>query len=136
VIVQRNFMDAGGADVATIERFEDIRSWQKGRELCGLVYQVTGKGAFSRDYSLREQMRRAAVSIVSNIAEGFESQNNRNFVRYLYMAKGSAGEVRAQCYVALDQQYINQETFDQLHRLTTETSRMIAAFIAYLSTHT
>lgn len=86
-----------------IEKFEDILGWQSGREICNLVYRLTQTGSFSRDYGLRDQMRRAAVSIISNIAEGYESQNNRTFVRYLFIAKGSAAEVRAQAYIALDQ---------------------------------
>jgi four helix bundle protein len=118
--------------VAKIERFEDVKGWKKGRELCRLVYDVTNKAPFSRDYGLRDQIRRTAVSILSNIAEGFESQNDRTFVRYLYIAKASSGEVRAQAYVALDQDYITQEIFNQIYALSSETSRLIASFIAYL----
>ena len=121
--------------MATIECFEEIQSWQKGRELCRVVYQLTGEGAFSRDFGLRDQMRRAAVSVISNIAEGFESQNNRTFVRYLFIAKGSAGEVRAQAYIALNQSYITQAQFNELTALAVETSRLIANFIAYLEQH-
>jgi four helix bundle protein len=119
--------------MARIERFEEIQGWQKGRELCGMVYRLTSEGAFSRDYGLRDQMRRAAISVISNIAEGFESQNNRTFTRFLYIAKGSCGEVRAQAYVALDQGYITQPQFDQLNALATETGRLIGGFIVYLS---
>ena len=82
--------------MAKIEKFEDILGWQSGRKVCKLVYQLTKTGAFSRDFGLRDQMQRAAVSIISNIAEGFESQNSRNFVRYLFIAKGSTAEVRSQ----------------------------------------
>lgn len=121
--------------MAKIQRFEEIQGWQTGHELCKLVYQATNKGAFSRDYGLRDQIRRAAVSIVSNIAEGFESQNNRTFVRYLYIAKASAGEVRAQAYVALDQGYISQAEFDTLYASASETGRLIFGFIAYLEQH-
>lgn len=119
--------------MATIERFEDVKGWKKGCELCELVYEVTNKAPFSRDYGLRDQIRRAAVSVISNIAEGFESQNDRTFVRYLYIAKASSGEVRAQAYVALDQAYISQETFNQLYTLSSKTSCLIAGFIAYLA---
>lgn len=121
--------------MAKIERFEEILSWQSGRELCNLVYTLTKNELFSRDFGLRDQIRRAAVSVISNIAEGFESQNNRTFVRYLYIAKASSGEVRAQAYIALDQSYISQEEFDQLYALTTQTSRRIAGFIIYLEQH-
>ncbi len=115
-----------------IEKFEDILGWQSGREICNLVYRLTQTGSFSRDYGLRDQMRRAAVSIISNIAEGYESQNNRTFVRYLFIAKGSAAEVRAQAYIALDQGYITQENFDTLYQLTDQTSRRIRGLIVYL----
>jgi four helix bundle protein len=121
--------------MATIERFEDVMGWQKGRELCRMVYRLTGDGAFSRDFGLRDQIRRAAVSVISNIAEGYESQNNKTFVRFLYIAKGSAGEVRAQAYVALDQGYITQAQFDELAALASETGRLIGGFIAYLNQH-
>ena len=121
--------------MAVFERFEDIKSWQRGRELCRLVYSATKKGAFSRDFGLRDQMRRAAVSVISNIAEGFESQNNRTFIRYLYIAKASCGEVRAQSYIALDQDYISQEEFNAIYALASETSRLIAGLVAYLKDH-
>ncbi|OQY13323.1 MAG: four helix bundle protein [Propionibacterium sp. 4572_24] len=97
--------------MAKIERFEEILGWQSGRKLCNLVYDLTKKALFSRDFGLRDQMRRAAVSVISNIAEGFESQNNRTFIRYLYIAKASSGEVRSQAYIALDQKYISQDEF-------------------------
>jgi four helix bundle protein len=118
-----------------IERFEDIRSWQKGRELCRLVYTATGDGAFARDYGLRDQMRRAAVSILSNIAEGFESQNNKTFTRYLYIARGSAAEVRSQAYIALDQGYITEDTFNRLYSLSKDVARLLTRFIRYLEQH-
>ena len=91
--------------MAKIERFEDVESWKKGRELCQMVYRFTNQDAFSRDFALRDQIRRASISVISNIAEGFESQNDRTFIRYLYIAKASCGEVRAQAYIALDQNY-------------------------------
>ena len=97
------------------------------------MYEVTKEAPFSRDYGLRDQIRRAAVSVISNIAEGFESQSDRTFIRYLYIAKGSSGEVRAQAYIALDQAYITQETFGRIYTLASETSRLIAGFIAYLA---
>ncbi len=101
--------------MARIERFEDVKGWEKGRELCKLVYDVTNKAPFSRDYGLRDQIRRAAVSVISNIAEGFESQNDRTFIRHLYIAKGSSGEVRAQAYVAMDQGCVTPEVFNQIY---------------------
>ena len=119
--------------MARIERFEDIKAWQKGRELCKLMYDCSNAAQFSHDYGLRDQVRRAAVSVMSNIAEGFESQNDRTFVRYLYIARASSGEVRAQTYVALDQGYISQEVFKSIYDAACATSRMITGFIIYLS---
>ncbi len=98
--------------MATIERFEDIEAWKKARELTKVVYQLTSIGEFARDYGLRDQMRRAAVSILSNIAEGFERDGTREFQQFLAVAKGSAGEVRAQLYVALDAGFLTQEDFE------------------------
>jgi four helix bundle protein len=121
--------------MTAIEKFEDIRAWQKGRELCQRVYQTTQQGSLRRDWALCNQMRRAAVSIPSNIAEGFESQNNRTFVRHLYIARGSSAEVRAQAYVALDQGYITQEIFDGIYDLCRDIGRLLTAFIAYLEQH-
>ncbi len=118
--------------MARIERFEDVKGWEKGRELCKLVYNVTNKAPFSRDYGLRDQIRRAAVSVISNIAEGFESQNDRTFIRHLYIAKGSSGEVRAQAYVAMDQGYVTPAVFNQIYALSSETSRLISGLITYL----
>lgn len=105
-----------------IEHFEEILSWQKARELCKMVDTISSKGTFSRDFSLRDLIRRASISIMSNISEGFESQSNNSFIRYLYIAKASCAEVRSQAYIALDQAYIDQTQFDKLKDLTIETS--------------
>ncbi len=121
--------------MTTIRRFEDIAAWKKARTLCRLVYDITKRSGLKRDHPLCNQMRPAAISIVSNIAEGFESQNNRTFIRYLYIAKASAGEIRAQTYIAKDQGYITAEIFDELYNLASETSRIIAGFISYLNQH-
>lgn len=85
--------------MATITRFEDIEAWQTARQLANLIYDLTDQGAFARDYGLRDQIRRAAVSVMSNIAEGFESRTQSLFVDFLGRAKGSAGEVRSQLYM-------------------------------------
>jgi four helix bundle protein len=115
-----------------IGRFEEIEAWRAARELANLVYDLSDKGAFARDWALRDQIRRAAVSVMSNIAEGFESQTNRAFIAYLYRAKGSAGEVRCQLYIAGDRAYVPD---DQLHpalTLAEKTARLTAGFIRYL----
>jgi len=113
--------------------FEDIEVWQKARELTREIYVLSNEGLFARDFGLRDQIRRASVSIMSNIAEGFERGSNKEFIQYLYIAKGSAGEVRAQLYVALDQIYINQASFNSLNKNATEISRMLSGLINYLN---
>jgi len=92
--------------MATFKKFEDITAWQKARELTRLVYEITKNGNFSKDFSLRDQIRRASVSIMSNIAEGFDRGGRKEFIQYLSIAKGSVGEVKSQLYTALDQKYI------------------------------
>lgn len=99
--------------------------FKKARELTKLIYQSL---ASCKDYGFRDQLQRAAVSIVSNIAEGFESGTKMEFLNYLYIAKASAGEVRAQLYVAFDVGYVNVETFKSLHSRAEECSRLIASF--------
>lgn len=119
--------------MARIERFEDIDAWKKARELAKAIYVLSAEGAFSRDFGLRDQIRRAAVSVMSNIAEGFERGGDVEFRRFLTIAKGSAGEVKAQLYVALDAGLINQAQFDELYRLATETGNLIGGFMRYLT---
>jgi len=118
--------------MAKIERFEDLTSWQKARELNRCIYRVTRAGAFAKDFGLRDQIRRASISILSNIAEGFERGGDKEFIQFLSTAKGSCGEVRAQLYAALDEQYLTQGEFDQLNKLCVEASRLIAGMMAYL----
>ena len=114
------------------QSFEDLRVWQQGRELTNRVYQSTRQGAFARDRALSDQIRRAAVSIMSNIAEGFERGSKAEFIQFLYVAKGSCGEVRAQLQIARDQDYLSASDFDDLHRLARRISGMISKFIAHL----
>ena len=88
--------------MSTIDKFEDMEVWQNARSITKKTYICSGSGQFSKDYGLRDQIQRAAVSIMSNIAEGFERGSNKEFIQFLFIAKGSAGEVRSQLYVALD----------------------------------
>jgi four helix bundle protein len=118
--------------MARIERFEDLTSWQKARELNRLVYDTTKRGAFARDYGLREQIRRASVSVMSNLAEGFERGGNKEFIQFLSNAKGSCGEVRCQLYAALDEKYVTELEFKELYERSQEISRLISGFMAYL----
>jgi len=118
--------------MAKFERFEDIEAWQKARELTKRIYALTNSNKFSRDYGLRDQIRRAAVSIMSNIAEGFERGGDKEFFQFVSFAKGSSGEVRSHLYVALDAGYFNNETFSSLSDTTVQISRMLAGLMKYL----
>ena len=121
--------------MATISKFENIEAWQKARVLTREVYVVTAEGAFSKDFGLRDQIRRASVSVMSNIAEGFDRGGVREFIQFLFIAKGSSAEVQAQLYVALDAGYISQEQFKGLYDLAGDTGRLIGGFIRYLKTY-
>lgn len=119
----------------TITRFEEIEAWQTSRELTRMVYALTEQGQFAKDFGLKNQIQRASVSVMSNIAEGFESRTQAQFLEYLGRSKASAGEVRCQLYVALDLNYLTQEQFKQVFDLADKSSRQIARFIDYLETH-
>ncbi len=121
--------------MATVQQFEDLRVWQDARKLVNEVYQVTTLRGFGRDRDLGGQIRRAAVSTMSNIAEGFERGSKREFIQFLTVGKGSNGEVRSQFYVALDQQYLNKETFSALRGAALALSRRLARFISYLEAY-
>jgi four helix bundle protein len=118
--------------MARVKKFEEIQSWKKARSLTNKIYKVTLTGPFGKDFGLRDQIRRAAVSILSNIAEGFERGGDKEFLRFLAIAKGSAGELRAQLYVALDQRYISSDVFELLSTEVTEISQLISGFMRYL----
>ena len=115
-----------------VRYFEDLEVWKEGRRLTNRIYDVTEDARFSRDFGLRDQIRRAAVSIMSNIAEGFERGGNQEFLQFLYIAKGSCGEVRSQLYVALDRWYIGQNEFNELFKSFKKLSVMISNLIDYL----
>ncbi len=117
--------------MSTIKQFEELLMWQKARELTKQIYQEF-KGLKFKDPGFCDQIQRASVSIMSNIAEGFERGTKLEFLNYLFIAKGSAGEVRAQLYIALDVGYLNIETFEHLNSLVLSCSRLIARFIESL----
>jgi four helix bundle protein len=106
---------------------------EKTRELTKAIYRLTEEGKFARDFGLKDQIRRASVSIMSNIAEGYERDGNNELRQFLSLAKGSVGEVKAQLYVALDAGFLQQSQFDDLYRLSQETSRLIGDFLRYLA---
>ncbi len=119
--------------MAKIMRFEDIDAWQRARELAGKIYDVTKEGHFSRDFGLRDQVRRAAVSIMANIAEGFERRGDVEFRRFLGIAKGSAGELKSHLYVALDAGYIEEKEFNAFYEGASEIGGKIGGLMRYLS---
>jgi four helix bundle protein len=115
-----------------VKAFEDLEVWKEARRLTQRIYQLTKNENFSKDFALRDQIRRAAVSVMSNVAEGFERGGNQEFVQFLYVAKASCGEVRSQVYVALDQSYVAGAEVDELTNSFKRLSSMISNLIAYL----
>lgn len=117
----------------TIKRFEDIEVWKLSRKFVSTIYSITNNVKFSKDYGLRDQLRRASISIMSNISEGFERKGKKEFIHFLYLSKGSAGEIRSQSYASLDLQYINKSEFDKLFSDVESISKSLSGFIKYLS---
>ena len=118
--------------MSRIERFEEIQAWQRARELNRKIYTVTSKDKFCRDFSLKDQIKRASISIMLNIAEGFARRTNKEFGRFLFIAHGSTAEVQSALYVAKDQDYISEDEFHTLYNDAEEISKMITGFIKYL----
>ena len=118
--------------MATIKNFEELKAWQKPRELAGSVYELTRHERFSRDFGLRDQIQRAASSVMHNIAEGFESGSDPEFLRFLKMARRSAAEVQSQLYLALDVDYITKDERQKTHVLATEVKQLINGMMTYL----
>lgn len=113
-------------------KFEDLNVYKQARMLTNKVYEITRRGGFSKDYSLVDQIRRASVSVMSNIAEGFERGSNTEFIQFLYIAKGSCGEVRSQLTIAYDQKYVGEDDYKNLVERCVQVSVMLANFIGYL----
>ena len=118
--------------MSTIERFEDLQCWQSGRILKRTLYRLTRKESFAQDRDLVSQVRRAAFSVTSNIAEGFERGGNRELVQFLATSKGSLGEIKDHLYTAIDETYITQTDFDETYRAAEETARLVGGFMSYL----
>jgi len=113
--------------------FVEINSWQKSRQFNKRVYEITDNQNFKRDFDLVRQIRRASISISSNIAEGFERNTDKEFIHFLYIAKASAGEVRSQLYLASDLNYIEKVEFEELFKNVSDISKLISGFIKYLN---
>ena len=118
--------------MASLKCFEDLEVWQKSREFAKEIYAISRESHLSRDFILRDQIIRSAVSIISNIAEGFERGGTGEFIQFLSVAKGSAGELRSQLYIVLDQGYIDENKFKELIETNTAIFRMISRLIEYL----
>ncbi len=116
----------------TVKSFEELNIWKNARELVRLIYAFTKKDRFSKDFSLCDQMKRASVSIMTNIAEGFERGSNKEFIQFLYIAKGSCSEVRSLLYVACDQNYVTVDDFSKTKNECLKLSGMMNNFIKYL----
>jgi four helix bundle protein len=120
--------------MATIKRFEEIEAWINARKLTKMIYELTNSSLFSKDYGLKDQIRRSAISVMSNIAEGFESHTQAMFADYLGRAKGSAGELRSQLYISLDCGYIREDDFNHAFSFAEQISEQLYRLIAYLKT--
>ena len=116
----------------TVQNFEDLNVWKQARLLTQEIYRLTKTEKFSRDFGLRDQIQRAAISVMSNIAEGFERGGNQEFSQFLYVAKASCGEVRSQLYVALDQGYVTYDETEKLRQSFKRLSGMISNLITYM----
>lgn len=118
--------------MATIKKFEELQSWQKARELCRIIYKITNKSDFSKDWSLKDQIRRSSGSTMDNIAEGFDRNSSKEFRQYLFISKASASEVKSQLYRAIDQNYITENEFNEAISLATDVSKLIGGLLNYL----
>lgn len=118
--------------MAKIDRFEDLQSWQKARQLANRIYDLTMADAFAKDFELRNQIRRAAGSVMHNIVEGFDAGSDPEFARFLRMARRSASEVQSELYLALDRHYITLDEMQEAYALADETKKLITGLLAYL----
>lgn len=114
--------------MAMIQRFEDIQAWQEARILVKMIYQLTNKEKFSKDYGMRDQIRRASVSVMNNIAEGFDCESKIEFARFLGIARRSAVEVQSLLYAAMDVEYINQTEFDLHYEQARKAKALVGGF--------
>ncbi|MCD9188744.1 MAG: four helix bundle protein [Pyrinomonadaceae bacterium] len=120
--------------MAKFNKFEEIQAWQKAKDLTLLIYKITSEEKFAKDFGLRDQIRRASVSIMANIAEGHGRRTNTEFANFLNIARGSAAEVQSHLHIAFGLSYINQKEFDELYQILTEISRMTLSLAQYLRT--
>jgi four helix bundle protein len=118
--------------MAIAKKFEDLEVWIVAKDTSVMIYKITENENLRKDFGLKDQIRRASISVISNIAEGFERNGNKEFIQFLSIAKGSAGEVRAQLYIIKELNFINEEEFVLLYEKVTQVSKMLSGFINYL----
>lgn len=118
--------------MAKVDKIEDIVVWQLSIELTNAIYSITNNGLFNKDFALRDQIRKSAISVPSNIAEGFERNSTNQFIYFLVIAKGSAGELRTQLLIAKNQNYITESEFEKINNEVLEISKKLGSFITYL----
>ena len=118
--------------MAVVRRFEDLEVWIAAKDASVMIYKITENESLRKDFGLKDQIRRASISVISKIAEGFERNGNKEFIQFLSIAKGSAGEVRAQLYIIKELNFINEEEFVLLYEKVTQVSKMLSGFINYL----
>lgn len=120
--------------MSTVRSFEELKSWQKARALTKEIYLLSQRSEFSKDFGFKDQIRRASVSISSNIAEGFERVGTKEFIQFLHYSKGSCGEVKSQLYLAFDLNYISEQELKSLKAVTVEIGALLHGLIKYLKT--
>jgi four helix bundle protein len=118
--------------MVSVKRFEEMEVWEKSRLIVNMIYQMTNKPEFSKDWQLVNHLRKTAISIISNISEGFERDGNKEFINFLSIAKGSFGELRSQLYIALDLNYIDEIQFKEIANLAAEISKSLKGLMNYL----
>jgi four helix bundle protein len=118
-----------------IERFQDIEAWQEAKKLAVAIYGLTENKQFNKDFGLRGQIQRAGASVMANIAEGFGRKTNKDFMRFLYISRGSVFEVQSHLEIAKEISYISQKEFDEVNKLTMSTAKLVGGFINYLEKH-
>lgn len=118
--------------MARFEKVEDIEAWREAKAIAVTIYKLTSTGPWARDYGLRDQIRRACVSIACNIAEGFARETQTEFCRFLAIARGSAAEAKTQMYIALEIGYVDKQSFDAIYAQLDKVCRMITGLMQYL----
>lgn len=118
--------------MVTVKKFEDLQAWQEAKRLVNVIYSLVKKPPFSKDFALRDQIIRSSISIMSNIAEGFDSGSDQQFIQFLVYSKRSTSELQSQLYIALDNHYINEKEFYSAYNMSESVRKMNSSFISYL----